>query len=123
MYIEKSSGSSLERNNQHFIDFFFDILNLWAGYHPLNNHEIDSGKSYIHPVLIIEGLDGMKGSENDINFTNFYEYFLLKLHTECNNRTHFPVIIATSRSYYHHKEIYNVTNVQETSYPSIDFNL
>lgn len=71
----------------------------------------------------MDGLDDLRGHlEDNTPFDNWYEHILLKLHSKANNRTHFPVVIPSTRSYYLHKDIYNMTNVYPFSYPTIDFN-
>jgi len=127
MMMARNVEENLNRDGVEFIEVFFDVLNFWSGYHPLNNHETKtieqiSDSNYVNPVIIIEGLDDILDNEQNIDICNWYDHLLLKTYSGVNNRTHFPIVIASSRSHFHHREIYNITNMETGSFPSVDFN-
>ena len=91
------------RSGVNFIELFFDAINYFAGYHPLNNfeekqHAIEDMCSF---VLVLDGLDYHHNLRKFKN-TDTQKYLNWRNHIACrtisrnNNRTHFPIILNTS---------------------------
>ena len=105
-----------------------DIINYIAGYHDLNlflNDEKLHDLQYIfskypHCSLLLSNFDCLLDSYPDQRIKDLLDHLLLRLFTETKCRTHFPVIIESTKSRFFNRTMWEMMHQCEELFPAIE---
>ncbi|CAI2360060.1 unnamed protein product [Moneuplotes crassus] len=127
------------RDGRESLNFFFDLINDYAGYTELYYDEINMSEeewkakvrpmrknrddpylqdNYPHVVFAIEKAERFL-EIGDQRAEDWLHALILRLYNGSRYRRHFPVILESSNSYYFGYQIYNKLNLWNLAFPTL----